>query len=143
MRYWGKKVRKIQEISDKNGSPSPIFFTVEKFEELVKASLKTIPEEFLSKLDNIEICVENRPSSDLLHKFKGRKLFGVYQGTPQVLKNRSVFSYPARISLFINRVLDLDEFKDRKEMNKPFPEGDFIYSECEERINKMLEIRES
>ncbi|MGC9069969.1 MAG: hypothetical protein ACP5IO_01495 [Elusimicrobiales bacterium] len=28
--------------------------------------------------------------------------------------------------LFINRVIDFDDYKIRKEMNKPFPRGDYI-----------------
>lgn len=39
--------------------------------------------------------------------------------------------------LFINRVLDLDDYRTRKAMNKPFPKGDYICRECEEKINKV------
>lgn len=38
--------------------------------------------------------------------------------------------------LFINRVVDLGEFEDRVEMNKPFPKGDYLCRECEEEVNK-------
>jgi len=37
--------------------------------------------------------------------------------------------------LFVNRVLDLDDRKTRKDNNKPFPEGDFICRECEEKLS--------
>ena len=33
--------------------------------------------------------------------------------------------------LFVNRVIDLDNYKTRKAMNKPFPKGDCICRECE------------
>ncbi len=33
--------------------------------------------------------------------------------------------------LFVNRVLDLDDYETRVEMNKPSPEGDYICRECE------------
>ena len=36
--------------------------------------------------------------------------------------------------LFVNRVFDLNETEDRIEMNKPFPEGDYMCPECEEKI---------
>lgn len=36
--------------------------------------------------------------------------------------------------LFVNRVIDFDYYKTRKEMNKPFPQGDYICRECEEKI---------
>ena len=43
--------------------------------------------------------------------------------------------------LFINRVVDLDDCIARQEMNKPFPEGDYICRECEEKIDNMEEQR--
>jgi diaminopimelate decarboxylase len=36
--------------------------------------------------------------------------------------------------LFVNRVIDLDDYETRRQMNKPFPEGDYICRECDERI---------
>lgn len=32
---------------------------------------------------------------------------------------------------FVNRVVDFNTIKDRKEMGKPFPKGDFICEQCE------------
>ena len=37
---------------------------------------------------------------------------------------------------FVNRVPDLNEPEVRKEMGKPFPEGDFICAECENKRGK-------
>lgn len=39
--------------------------------------------------------------------------------------------------LFVNRVIDLDNYKTRKEMNKPFPKGNYICRECEIKINNL------
>ncbi len=39
--------------------------------------------------------------------------------------------------LFINRVVDLNDFETRQEKNKPFPHGDFMCAECEEIFNYM------
>jgi hypothetical protein len=36
--------------------------------------------------------------------------------------------------LFVNRVMDLDDYKTRKENGKPFPKGDYICRECEEKL---------
>ncbi len=36
--------------------------------------------------------------------------------------------------LFVNRVIDLDDYKTRKEMGKPFPEGSYICRECDDKI---------
>lgn len=38
--------------------------------------------------------------------------------------------------LFIDRVVDLDDCKIRKQMSKPFPEGDYICRECEEKLKE-------
>ena len=40
--------------------------------------------------------------------------------------------------LFVNRVLDLDDYETRKKMNKPFPGGNYICRECEEKNNVNL-----
>lgn len=42
--------------------------------------------------------------------------------------------------LFINRIFDFNEYEDRIEMQKPFPYGDFICIECEEKLNEELLI---
>ena len=40
-----------------------------------------------------------------------------------------------RSGFFVNRVIDLNPVEERKNMNKPFPEGTFICSECDEKIH--------
>lgn len=40
--------------------------------------------------------------------------------------------------LFVNRVTDLNEVADRVEMQKPYPESDFICEECDIEINNNL-----
>lgn len=42
--------------------------------------------------------------------------------------------------LFVNRVIDFNKYKDRVEMFKPFPEGEFICAECEETIKEELDV---
>ena len=41
--------------------------------------------------------------------------------------------------LYINRVVDFDEYEDRVEMQKPFPEGEFICSECEKTLKEKVD----
>jgi len=36
---------------------------------------------------------------------------------------------------FINRIFDDSTPEERKEMGKPFPEGDFICAECDEKFS--------
>jgi len=37
--------------------------------------------------------------------------------------------------LFVNRISDFNDYEARVEMQKPFPEGAFIWVECEEKLN--------
>jgi len=43
--------------------------------------------------------------------------------------------------LFVNRVLDLDDYKTRRENNKPFPGGDYICRECEAKLNTLVKVK--
>ncbi len=36
---------------------------------------------------------------------------------------------------FVNRVLDLNDVKTRKEMSKPYPDGDFVCAECDKKYS--------
>jgi uncharacterized protein YlaI len=40
--------------------------------------------------------------------------------------------------LFVNRVVDFNEYEDRLKMNKPYPKGNYICPECDENINKNI-----
>ena len=42
---------------------------------------------------------------------------------------------------FVGRIIDLNDYDYRKIMNKPFPEGDYICSECD--ISRDMEINKS
>ena len=37
---------------------------------------------------------------------------------------------------FVNRIPDANDIETRKEMGKPFPEGEFMCEECEIKIDK-------
>jgi hypothetical protein len=39
--------------------------------------------------------------------------------------------------LFVDRIIDLDNYKTRKEGGKPFPQGGYICRECEEKLNRQ------
>lgn len=45
-------------------------------------------------------------------------------------------SVKMRTGLFVNRVSDLNDKKTRAQMEKPFPEGDFICIVCDENISE-------
>jgi predicted Zn-dependent protease with MMP-like domain len=80
-----------------------------EFDDLVDQALEGIPGEFLEKLENIQILVEDRPSPEMIRDLglrKGNDLFGLYQGTPR--PDRSFFqgiSQPDHIVLFRQPIL--------------------------------------
>jgi predicted Zn-dependent protease with MMP-like domain len=73
--------------------------------------LEEIPGEFLEKLENVDIFVEEAPAPDLLKNLgmNGEGLlFGLYQGVPR--PDKSFFqgqSLPDRIILFIQPILSI------------------------------------
>ena len=41
--------------------------------------------------------------------------------------------------LFVNRIPDFDDYKTRKEMNKPYPKGGYICPECDSKSDSLDE----
>ena len=81
--------------------------TNEKFEELVNEGIKDISKEFLEKLDNVDIIVEETPTPEQLRKLKIRKdvfLFGLYEGVPQTKRWGYGQVLPDKITIFKNTI---------------------------------------
>ena len=38
--------------------------------------------------------------------------------------------------LFVDRVIDLDDYETRFDMGKPYPEGDYMCRECEKGLDR-------
>jgi len=58
----------------------------EKFERLVVKAVEDLPEEFLTRLQNIDVVVEDYPTSGQLRRVglrHGQTLLGLYEGVPQ------------------------------------------------------------
>ncbi len=56
-----------------------------EFEKLVQAGIELIPKNFLAKLKNVAILVDDEPTREQLEKVKigkGISLFGLYEGVP-------------------------------------------------------------
>ena len=76
----------------------------EKFEWLVARAVEDLPEEFLTRLQNIDVVVENCPTSGQLRRVglrHGQTLFGLYEGVPQT-KRGSHYGLvpPDKITIF-------------------------------------------
>ena len=77
----------------------------ERFRALVAEALEGIPEPFSSRLDRVEVVVDDEPSAALLRDLglhpRRDTLFGLYEGTP--LSERALDdgpSLPDRITIF-------------------------------------------
>ncbi|MFC1905006.1 metallopeptidase family protein [Chloroflexota bacterium] len=57
----------------------------ERFEHLVVTAVKTLPEEFVSRLENVDVVVEDWPTPGQLARVRlrrGQTLLGLYEGVP-------------------------------------------------------------
>jgi predicted Zn-dependent protease with MMP-like domain len=74
----------------------------EEFKEVVAKAVESLPEEFKSKLDNVDVVVEDLPPAEFARRLpRGRILLGLYQGIPS--KRRSThygLVLPDKISLY-------------------------------------------
>jgi predicted Zn-dependent protease with MMP-like domain len=81
----------------------------QKFEALVAQAIRQLPEEFQSKLENVAIIVEDRPSRDLLAQMEvpaDETLFGLYEGIPLTERGFQNPLYPDRILIFQQPIED-------------------------------------
>jgi len=80
--------------------------THEEFEQLVKEGIDAIDEKFLEKLKNVEIVVEDDPTSFQTEKLKlrGALLFGLYEGVPQTKREQYGQVLPDKITIFKNPI---------------------------------------
>jgi len=75
----------------------------EKFGKLVNEGIKAIPERFLEKLDNVDIVIEDEPTSYQLRKLRARGssiIFGLYEGVPQTKRGYYGQVLPDKITIF-------------------------------------------
>lgn len=93
--------------------------TREELENLVKEAVASLPQEYLQKLSNVDIVVEEWPSSQILASLgipTTGWLFGLYQGTP-LIKRTSGSVLPDKITLFAGPILTVsrspDEVRER------------------------------
>ncbi|HRY52634.1 MAG TPA: metallopeptidase family protein [Candidatus Portnoybacteria bacterium] len=78
------------------------------FEKLVEEAIDEIPADFLARLKNVAIVVEDEPSAEQLAKLRLRKdltLLGLYEGVPLTQRNAGYgMVLPDKISIFKNSI---------------------------------------
>ncbi len=76
----------------------------ERFEQLVAQAVDELPEEFLERLDNVDVVVEDQPSpAQIKHAHIGRDetLLGLYEGIPITERNSNYGLVPPdKITVF-------------------------------------------
>ena len=76
----------------------------EKFEDLVDKAVKSLPEDFLNHLDNVEVVVADQPTADQLRRNKiaaNQTLLGLYEGVPQTRRGSNYgMVLPDKITIF-------------------------------------------
>jgi len=76
----------------------------ERFETLVVRAIENLPPEFCSKLENVDIIVEDWPNPRQLNKVRlshPSQLLGLYEGIPQIKRGRGYgLVLPDKISIF-------------------------------------------
>jgi predicted Zn-dependent protease with MMP-like domain len=78
--------------------------TRKSFEKLVSEAVNALPDQFLSRLDNVEIVVEDFPSLDI-QQIEGLEspydLLGYYEGVPLTERDETASPWlPDRITVF-------------------------------------------
>jgi predicted Zn-dependent protease with MMP-like domain len=76
----------------------------EEFESLVARAIESLPLEFQSKLENVDVVVEEWPTAVQLRQAKiksPRQLLGLYQGVPRTRRGQGYgLVLPDKISIF-------------------------------------------
>ena len=76
----------------------------QRFEWLVAKAIEDLPEEFLSRMENIDIVVEARPSLSQIRRARlkrGHTLLGLYEGVPRTRRgSRYGLVLPDKITIF-------------------------------------------
>lgn len=58
-----------------------------KFKELVSIAISDLPDEFVAELENVDVVVQDWPTTDQLHQARlrhGYLLLGLYEGVPRI-----------------------------------------------------------
>lgn len=90
----------------------PVEISREEFERITKEAIASIPKKFLSRLENVEIVIEDYPSWYQINKLFGSRkkiksykntkfsILGLYEGIPQTKRYHYGGVLPDKITIF-------------------------------------------
>jgi predicted Zn-dependent protease with MMP-like domain len=89
----------------------------QEFEALVFKAIESLPEEFKSKLENVDVMVEDWPSPQQISRLRLRnkaQLLGLYEGIPQTRRDSGYnLVLPDKITIF-QRPVELECHSDKE-----------------------------
>ena len=74
-----------------------------EFEDLVRQAMETLPEEFVARLENVDVVVADRPTAEQIGVSgvaAGETLLGLYEGVPLVDRENYGLVVPDKITVF-------------------------------------------
>ncbi len=76
----------------------------QEFEQLVNEGITDLPKHIRNKVDNVAVCVAEKPTADQIKRAKigpGRLLLGLYEGVPKTAWGRGFGgNLPDKITIF-------------------------------------------
>jgi len=81
-----------------------------EFEDLVRQAIERLPEEFLARLDNVDIVVADRPTREQIGVSgvaAGETLLGLYEGVPLVDRENYGLVVPDKITIFQMPIVEM------------------------------------
>lgn len=118
----------------------------ETFTQLVAEAADSLPEEFLERMENVELFIESWPSHDDLKEAgltvrDRRSLLGLYHGVPLTERGAFYSSLPDRITIFqrpIELVAGDDEDEIRRQVRQTvIHEIAHYYGISDERLDEL------
>ena len=119
---------------------------LDAFADLVTEALESLPEEFLEKLENVQMDIEEWPSpTDLLDAGLSARskhsLLGLYHGVPMTERGVYYMAFPDRISIYqkpIEAMTGPDEERIREQVRRTvIHEIAHYYGISDERLDEL------
>lgn len=119
---------------------------LDAFADLVSEALDSLPQEFLDKLENVQVDIEEWPSRDDLEDAglsarSRHSLLGLYHGVPVTERGAYYMAFPDRISIYqkpIEAMVGADEEQIREQVRRTvIHEIAHYYGISDERLDEL------